>query len=116
MMKQVQEFAGYTRFAKLGHLEMLLPEVVEEYGKDSNITLILFPENPFEEYKDYVSTANKVVFKKDTIEFLIAADFDIAIEQANGEYKAIRRGYLGFGGTVQIKQNLTAVQVTSNQT
>ena len=103
--KMIKEIEGYIRFFKLGHLAPLLPEVVDKYGEDSNLTVIFAPNEPVEEFLDYVKKSNKIVFKNNSIEILIAIDFDMAIQSGNDpEWKVIRRGYFGFGGTVQVRQ------------
>ena len=107
LMSLFPELDPMVKNAKLSHLELLLPDVVERYGKDSDISLLISPAEAPEDHVEYAQKSNKVVFKKDTIELLVSFYFDLVLKE-DGQWTTIRQGVMGFGGksTVTIKQAL----------
>lgn len=59
---------------------MLLPDIVEIYGGDADVSLLLNPQDAPEEFSDYVKKSFKVVFSKDQIEIFVAAYFDLLVK------------------------------------
>lgn len=82
---------------------MLLPDIVDTYGKEADISLLLNPHDAPEEFSEYVQKSFKIVFSKDQIEIFAAAYFDLLIKDQEGNWNKVRSGYLGFGGKVGIQ-------------
>lgn len=78
---------------------MLIPEVVERFGKESDISVIVSPPEAPEDHVEYAKKSNKIVFKKDTAEVLVAMYFDLVIKEG-AEWTTIRQGVVGLGGKV----------------
>lgn len=97
------EFDSIVSNAKASHLKMLLPDVVEQYGEDADISLMLNPHEAPEEHAEYVKKTNKVVFSKDQLEIILASYFDLIVKDEERQWKTVRQGYLGFGGKCNIQ-------------
>lgn len=97
-MELFPEFDSVVSNAKAKHLQMLLPDVVDQYGSDADISLLLSPHEAPEEHAEYVKKANKIVFSKDQLEVVLAIYFDLIIKDEEANWRTVRQGYLGFGG------------------
>jgi hypothetical protein len=82
MLSLFPEFDTYVDAAKAGVLNQLLPDIVEKYGENSKISIILNPEVAPEEHVNYAMKSNKVVFNKEALEVVIALYLDLAIEDS----------------------------------
>ena len=68
-------------FLHMDKLDMLFPDVAEEFGLDKRINLhILNKTYMNDETIDIIQESNKVTFKKDAIELLTALSFIINLE------------------------------------
>lgn len=99
LMSLFPELDSAVQNAKLEHLDMLIPEVVERFGKESDISVIVSPAEAPEDHVEYAKKSNKIVFKKDTAEVLVAMYFDLVIKEG-AEWTTIRQGVVGLGGKV----------------
>lgn len=105
LMSLFPDFDSIIPQLKLEKVKILLPEVVDKYGKDKALSVKLNPAETDEESSVYASKNNKVTFKKDAAEVVLAWAFELLAEKGDYEWEAIRKGFLGFGVSSVIKQN-----------
>lgn len=80
MLGLFPEFDFIVNNAKAQHLKMLLPDIVDQFGEEADISLMLNPAEAPEEHGEYVKKANKVQFSKDALEIVIATYFDLILK------------------------------------
>lgn len=102
-MSLFPDFDGIIEQMKLEKVKMLLPDVVDKYGKDKSLSVKLSPVETDDEAIQYVSKNNKFTFKKDAAEVVLAWAFELLAEKDDQKWEAVRKGYLGFGVSSVLK-------------
>lgn len=91
------ELDGLVANARLGKVQLLLPDLVEAYGPNAEVSVLLSPSSAPEEHVKYTKTANKVIFKKDALELLVSTYFDLIVKNDQGVWEGVRQGFIGIG-------------------
>ena len=84
-------------------LEILFPDIAEQYGLDKKINVLFFPDDESEETVQTLQKFNKILFKKDSIEILIAVSFNMVLEEAENTWIKIRTGHIAFRMLINMK-------------
>ena len=99
------DFDPVTEQMVLNQLEMLLPDVVAEYGSDKRVSVLMNSQRVFEndEFFNDVKTSIKTNFKKDTLEMMSSTAIELIVEKTPNKWVSVRYGYITFGVTITFK-------------
>lgn len=83
-------------------IKELFVDLHEEYGDKKLINVFLNTDDENDEAKEQLDAGNKVTFKKDAAEFLVATSLNLDVENGN-EWQMVRKGYVALRLNVQAK-------------
>ena len=90
------DFDPVTEQMNLNQLEMLLPDVVAEYGADKRVSVLVNSQRVFEndEFLNDVKTSIKTNFKKDTLEMMSSTAIELIVEKTPNKWVSVRYVYI----------------------
>jgi len=90
---------------KLENLDLLMPELVEEYGSEKDLNIFLNPHDESEDVKKLLESNNQIVFKKEATEVMLAFSFELRVrnDEDPNQWDLLRTGFLTFKANIQVK-------------
>lgn len=74
-MNLFPEFDTYTDYLTMEKMELLFPDVAEEFGLDKLVDIVFNPKEEDDETLSVLKANNKVTIKKDNVEIINAFSF-----------------------------------------
>ena len=99
LLKLFPDFDKATAQMYLRKLDMLLPDVVDEFGGDKIFSAVINSDAVLKDKAivKEVQSGIKTVFKKDALDIQLAMAIELVVEESEKQWKAFRNGVLGFG-------------------
>ena len=101
-LAQYPDFDSVAPLLNMKSIKELFVDLHEEYGDKKLINVFLNTDDENDEAKEQLDAGNKVTFKKDAAEFLVATSLNLDVENGN-EWQMVRKGYVALRLNVQAK-------------
>lgn len=112
ILKRFPQTQAVTKMMTIEKLKQIMPEVAQRYDHSLPITVRLNPSGLMEqeEVQAFLNKFNKVTYKKDALEILLAIAMELQVKKEDGQWEAFRAGFFSFGisGSLVQKSNSTS--------